>query len=133
MDIFFQDPTEIPLPPGEVRIRELKAHPLPDGKRIRVFLEIDPFQKRPSAELTLSDPQGKQVASVSIVESMTRRIELTMHLPHPMPESLLTLTASLFYLAPLPEAGAQTDQSPFDRPAPEPNDQQQVTFLIPGF
>ena len=42
MDIFFQDPTDIPLPPEEVRIRELTAEPWPDGRRVRVYVELTP-------------------------------------------------------------------------------------------
>jgi hypothetical protein len=80
MDIFFADPSEVPLPPEEVRIRKLKADPSPDGKRVRVYLEVDPFQKRPSAELNLFDSSGRQIASVDIIETMNRKIDLNVHL-----------------------------------------------------
>ena len=55
MDIFFQDPTEVPLPPNEVRIRALRAETYPDGQRVRVYLEVDPSQQRPSADLAIRD------------------------------------------------------------------------------
>ena len=50
MDMFFADPNDPPLPPEEVRLRELRAEPWPDVLRVKVFLELTPFQKRPSAE-----------------------------------------------------------------------------------
>jgi hypothetical protein len=109
VDIFFQDPNEIRLPPDEVRIRDLRAQTLPDGRRVHVYLEVDPFQKRPSAELTISDVAGNRLATASVIESMTRKMELTMHLRgreasvEPTQEGGYTLQVVLFYLAPLPK------------------------------
>ena len=103
MDIFFADPSEIPLPPQEVRIRELKATPL-DERRVRVYLEVDPFQKRPNAELVILDGQERQLASASIIESMHRKMEIVMHLRGAQPGGACTLKANLFF-ATLPEAG----------------------------
>lgn len=80
MDIFFTDPNDIPLPPNEVRIRDFRAEPWKDGQKIRVYLETDPSLKKPSAELTLIDPQDKIISNISIVESMTNKIEVNMHL-----------------------------------------------------
>ena len=97
MEIFFQDPNEIPLPPQEVRIREIKAEPWPDGCRVHVYLEMDAFQKRPNINLLISDAEGKERATVSIIESMTRKIDLTMHLQGSA-EGEFTLCAALFYM-----------------------------------
>jgi hypothetical protein len=100
MDIFFQDPSEVPLPPAEVRIRELKAEPWPDGRRVRVYFEVDPYQRRPNADLTIHDAGGREIAAVSIIEPMDRKMELTMHLRGSRPEGALTLRAVLFYSEP---------------------------------
>jgi len=100
MDIFFQDPTEVPLPPDEVRIRILRAEPWPDGVRVRVYLETDPFQKRPNANLIIAAPDGEDVAHVSVIETMTRKMEMTMHLRHPAgqpPAGEYRIAATLFY------------------------------------
>lgn len=97
MDIFFQDPDEIPLPPPEVRIRDLQVKPMPDGRRVRVYLEVDPFQKRPSAELTVFDASGTPVAAASIVESMTRKIEITLHLRGVEGPGTYTLESQVYY------------------------------------
>lgn len=115
MDIlFFADPSEVPLPPEEVRIRELRADPYPDGRRVRVYLEVDPFQRRPSAELAIVDSQDKVVASANIIESMTRKMEMTLHLRNASPGDF-TLQATLLYSQiekppePAPDEGAGAD------------------------
>jgi hypothetical protein len=97
MDLFFADPNEIRLPPDEVRIRDLQVQVLEQGRRVKVYLEVDPFQKRPSAELTIIDPQGFPVANVSIIESMLRKMELTMHLRGEPRSGKHTIEAVLFY------------------------------------
>ena len=97
MDIFFSDPTEIPLPPEEVRIRELQAEPWPDGRRVRVYLEVDPSQKRPSADLVIKNENGEELASASIIENVLRKMEVTMHLRGETLAGSYSLTATLFF------------------------------------
>lgn len=113
MDIFFADPTEIPLPPSEVRIRALRAEPYPDARRVRVYLEVDPFQRRPNAEILILDSSGGELANASVIETMNRKMEMTLHLRRAAPGEL-TLQAVLYYASldeaqdPAPaEAGAQ--------------------------
>ena len=98
MDIFFQDAGEIPLPPDEVRIRELKAEPWPDGRRVHVYLEVDPFQVRPNFDLVITDARGLERGTVSIIESMTRVMELTMHLQGSDTDGEYMLSAALFFV-----------------------------------
>ena len=130
MDIFFTDPNETPLPPDQVRIRELRAEPSSDGQRVRVYLEVDPFQfdKRPNAELVITGAQGQEVASASVIGSMTRKMELTLHLRGIKGGGQFTLHATLFYSViqehPDPEKGVEsientvvdTAQATFDLP-----------------
>jgi hypothetical protein len=97
MDIFFQDPTEIPLPPDEVRILEFRAAPYPDGRRVRVYLEVTPFQKRPSADVSVVDSSGATAAEVSIIESMTRKMEFTIHLRTANTQGTYSLLAEVYY------------------------------------
>lgn len=80
MDIFFTDPDQVPLPPDEVRIIKFEAQFWPDGNRVRVNLEITPFQHRPSGEISITNQNGDELASVSIVETMTPQMEFTLHL-----------------------------------------------------
>jgi len=112
MDIFFSNPNEVPLPPADVRIRELRAEPYPDGRRVRVYLEVDPFQKRPSAELLITNPDGQPVASASILESMMRKIEITLHLRGETPPGVYKLDVELYF--------AERAEAPPGSPPPEP-------------
>lgn len=85
------------LPPEEVRIRSLRIEPWPDGRRIKVFIELTPFQQKPSLDLTITDESGDEFANVSIIETMMTRLVLTMHLPEGAQPGEYRLAASLFY------------------------------------
>ena len=131
MDIFFQDPSEIPLPPEEVRILEMRADPYPDGRRVRIYLEVTPFQKRPNAEIAILDPGGEEVAQVSVIETMSRKLEFTMHLRGPQPGGAYTLAARLFYTAPLPAPPPPGEPAPTELvQLPEPTFVDDRTLLF---
>lgn len=97
MDIYFQDPSDIPLPPEEVRIRELRAEPYSDGRRVRIILEITPFQQRPNCEIQIADQDGIMVASLSIIESIDARMDFTVHLKTDEPSGEFTVSSELYY------------------------------------
>jgi hypothetical protein len=80
MEFFLNDPQVPRLPPDQTRLLDLRAEPYPDGQRLRIALELTPFQQRPYLELTLKAPGGEAVASASIVEPMTWKLELTLHI-----------------------------------------------------
>jgi len=80
MNIFFTNPNDVPVPPDEVKIRTVRAEPYPDKKRIRIYLEITPFQKRPFGEVVIFDNDGIQVALANIIEPIDNRIEVVLHL-----------------------------------------------------
>lgn len=109
MEIFFHDPADIPLPPGEVHIRSFEAQAYPDGRRVRVCLEISPFQKKPSAEIALLTLDGAEAASISIIETIDPRMEMTLHLRGPQVATHYAARAELYYLeepaSPAPETG----------------------------
>lgn len=118
-DIFLRDPNEIPLPPAEVRILDLQAQISPEGRRVRVFLEVTPFQKRPNAEVVLRNPFSDTVASVSIIETIDRRMEFTMHVRDPrlepgsQPNGTYQLSATVFYTdIPAPAEGEEPGAPP---------------------
>lgn len=97
MDIFLTDPTDIPLPPEEVRIRHFRAEPWPDKRRVRVYLEITPFQKRPNGELEIRDANGNEVASLTIIETIDPKMDLTVHLRTSEPAGTYTASATVYY------------------------------------
>lgn len=118
MDIFLHDPTEIPLPPEAVRICELRGEPWPDGQRVRVSVETDPFQKPPSITLTITDATGAMLAETNVIESITRKVALTLHLRSAGgdPVQPYRLTAVLFYLPPLPAPDEAVDPQAVAQP-----------------
>lgn len=106
MDAFFLNPNIERFPPETVRILDLRAEPYPDGRRVRVGLELTPFLQRPEIELELTDAGGAPCGSASLVEPMGWKLELTLHVrvppssageSQPAPLNLITLTARLSY------------------------------------
>lgn len=82
--------------PEETKITQLSAQPYPDGYRLRVDMEITPFQKRPYIEVTLRDADNDEVASTNIVEPLSWKIEFTMHIRGEL-NNPYTLSARLYY------------------------------------
>ncbi len=97
MDIFFTDPDDIPLPPAEVRIRHLTAEPWADKERVRVYLELTPFQKHPDGEITITNQSGEEVVSISFIETIDPKMEFTVHLRHTSTVGEFTIRATVFY------------------------------------
>ena len=96
MDFFFPEDNLIRAVPEETRITALTAEPYPDGRRLRVNLEITPFQKRPHIEVALTNSDGDEVASTSIVEPLSWKIEFTMHIRGEL-RNPYKLAARLYY------------------------------------
>ena len=130
MDINFTDLSEIPLPPQEVRIRDFAVEPYPDGKRLRLTLELTPFLKPPSSEIFVTDLQGNQVAAANIIEIIDSRLTLTMHMRMPDPQGEFTARVLLFYTEDLEEI-TEGDQiiAPPDR---QIVDEKETKFVIKG-
>jgi hypothetical protein len=120
MEFFFVDPNIQRLAPAETRLVDLRADPYPDGERLRVALELTPFQQRPNIELSLSGSSGGPAASASIVEPVAWKLEVTLHVRTPDPSGSYQLLASLSY----PDLG-EVDQRAIDvaiPAAPKKND-----------
>jgi hypothetical protein len=96
MDFFFPEDNLNRMTPEETRITSLSAEPYPDGYRLRVDIEMTPFQKRPHLEVDLVNADGDEVASTSIVEPLNWKIEFTMHIRGEL-KNPYTLEARLFY------------------------------------
>ena len=80
MEFFLFDPQVACLPPEETRILDLHAEPYPDGKLVRVNLELMPFLHRPEIELTLTDPTGQTCTSASVIGTAGRKLEHTLRI-----------------------------------------------------
>jgi hypothetical protein len=96
MDFFFPEDNLNRMTPEETRITALSAQPYPDGYRLHVNIEMTPFQKRPHLEVALIDAENNEVASTTIVEPMSWKIEFTMHIRGEL-KNPYTLAAKLFY------------------------------------
>ena len=79
MDFFFPDDLAPRAVPEETRILDLRAEPYPDGGRVRVNMEITPFQTRPHVDVTLLDADGEEVAATSLIEPMNWKLDFTLH------------------------------------------------------
>jgi len=97
MDLFFQEDLAKLHPPEEVSIANLIAEPYEDGRRVRVNIEINPFEKRPHLEFNLTDSKGQEISTTSFVEPMTWKLEFTMHVRSKPADGPLDLEARLFY------------------------------------
>lgn len=104
MDIFFTDASEIPLPPGEVRIRNVEMLLSSDKRRLKVHIEIDPFQKPPDFNLELFDPFDEQVCQADVFAAPTRFQEFTLHFRHEPPPGEYNLRITLGYLEISPDS-----------------------------
>ncbi|MCE7904298.1 MAG: hypothetical protein DYG87_00700 [Anaerolineae bacterium CFX3] len=80
MDLFFPEDLAPRAAPEETRVIDLRAEPYPDRTRVRVNMEIVPFQTRPYVDVTLLDADGSEIAATSFVEPMTWKLEFTLHI-----------------------------------------------------
>ncbi len=112
-EIEFVEPDEVPQPPELVKIESLTARVYPDGRRVRVEVLLTPFLERPNMEFRALNSAGDEVASLSIVESMDYKFEMTVHLRGPQPVGRHTLRVELFY-SPEPDALRQESEVTFD-------------------
>jgi hypothetical protein len=128
MEIFFNDPNEVRLPPEEVRLREMQVIPLPDGRRVRILLELTPFMKRPNVDISITGASGREAAHASILETMSRKLEFVLHLRETEPGSEYTLESMVYYQR-LPESS----NTSMEMVLPEPIivDRQKATFILP--
>ena len=96
MDFFLPEDHLQRAVPEETRITSLTAAPYPDGYRLRVNIEITPFQQRPHLEVVLNDADNEEIASTTIIEPLGWKIEFTMHIRGEL-NNPYTLEARLFY------------------------------------
>lgn len=116
MDFFFPEDQLNRMTPEETQITRLSAEPYPDGYRVHVNIEITPFQKRPHIEAILTDADGMEIGSTSVIEPMSWKLEFTMHIRGEL-NNPYTLEAKLFY----PDGpSAEPKTFTFDVKPPEP-------------
>jgi hypothetical protein len=113
--IFLHDPHEIRLPPEEVRLTKVEVKPKPNGRQVKIHLELTPFMKRPSIAVSITSSSGNEVSHTSILETMLHDLEFTMHLRQAEVGEELTVKTAVYYQK-LPEPS----ETPMDIPLPDP-------------
>ena len=97
MEFFFPEDNLQRTSPEETRILSLTAEPYEDGRRMRVNIEMSPFEKRPHLEITLTDTENTEISTASFVEPMAWKLEFTLHLRKEPADGPLDLEARLYY------------------------------------
>jgi hypothetical protein len=80
MNVDFTESGAVPQPRDKIRIERLEAQPYPDGWRVRITIDVTPFQERPSLEIRVRCGDNRPVAELSVIETMHRHMEFTVHL-----------------------------------------------------
>ncbi len=91
---FFDDPDEVPRPPDEVRITEVRAEPLPDGRRVAVSISLTPFLEKPDLDVVILR-DGHEERTLSVIGAMQHEMQVTMHLPAVNPQGSYTVRVDL--------------------------------------
>lgn len=101
MDINFTDPQDVPQPRERVKIEDVQLSPYPDGWRVKIDVDLTPFLERPNLEIRLIGLDGdarRLVAELSIIETMHRHMEFTMHIRGvSAPSGAYTAEVDLYY------------------------------------
>ena len=112
MDIFFSDPSETPLPRDEVRILDLTVEAYPDGRRVRVSIELTPFLEKPNGDIVITNGEGQCVAEASFIGTIVPKFDMTLHLRHSSPRmGEYTAAVTIFFTEEIIGEG-QDDQTP---------------------
>jgi hypothetical protein len=127
MELFFQDPNVVRLPPEDVRLVDVRVTPQAQSGRVKVYLELTPFLKRPDINLKVTSPSGIDAAQTTILETMLTRLEVTLHLRQPEKGSEYILATILYYQK-LPQPGDEGVE--FQLPEPMIVDQRKTTFVF---
>ena len=96
----YDESEEIPAPrarPG-VRFTKVAVKPYPDGRRMKLNFALTPFEERPSVDMAVTNAEGRQVASLSLIEAMDTEFDFTVHLRGPEPRGEHQMHLTLFYL-----------------------------------
>jgi len=102
MALFTFEPDDPPLPRDQVRIREVRASPYPDGRRVRLDIRLTPFQERPSLQIEVFNASGAAVASLTFIESLFSILELTIHLRESHPQGEYRAVTAVHYAGETP-------------------------------
>jgi hypothetical protein len=81
-DHFFQ-PDQVSPADSEIKIIDLLVEPYQDLQRVKVNFRLPYFQEPLNASITLNKMDGKELASVDVVNLIQPENEVTLHIPKP--------------------------------------------------
>ena len=94
----FNDANLVPQPRHKIKIESLTARPYADRFRVKVGLQITPFQERPNLVVVARTSDGRQVSDLDIIATMHYDNEYTMHIRGiDDPQGSYTLSAELYF------------------------------------
>ena len=96
----YDESEEIPAPRArqDVRFTAVAVKPYPDGRRVKLNFALTPFEERPSVDMAVTNTEGREVASLSLIEAMDTQFDFTVHLRGPEPRGEHVVHLTLFYL-----------------------------------
>jgi hypothetical protein len=78
---FFQiDPNVERMLPADTRLLNVRAELYSDGKRLKVGLDLTPFQQKPYLDLVFTNSSGEIITTTSIIEPVNWNLELNLHI-----------------------------------------------------
>jgi hypothetical protein len=80
MGIEFVDPEEDPQTPELVKFKHIMVQAYPDGRRVRIGIEINASLQNPDIEIEVYSPDGERVANASVVEMGNEKLNVTLHM-----------------------------------------------------
>ena len=80
MDLPLIEPADMPQPREAVRIRSARVQPYPDGWRVKLTIDVTPFQERPNLEIRVISGLNRVISELSVIETMHAHMEFTLHI-----------------------------------------------------
>ena len=77
---FYDDLDGGPRSRDEVRFNDLGLYVYEDGRRVALGFNLTPFLERPSILVRVTNGEGDEAASLSVIEAMEPNFNLTIHL-----------------------------------------------------
>jgi len=97
MDPFFTEQDIDLKPSDEIKFENVIVEPYQDRNRVKLLIEITPFLEKPNIEIEIFNLDGELVSSMSIVEIIEYKFELTLHLKDENPQGEYLLKGSIYY------------------------------------
>ena len=98
MEFFTAEQNVEKVPPSEMRFINLQAQPSTDGGKVRIVLEITPFQQSPFIDIVVHDSHDSVIGTTSIIEPASWKMEVTLHLRNsPEPNETCKISAVLYH------------------------------------